>query len=205
MKRAGIRKAPDFGGLVMVGTSDAGAAEDGRGSVTGPGSPPEQRTASEGFAGTERLREGERRSLGADLSTGGQGSFTVLERQACLNLLATRDIGRVAFTIDGDAAPTVLPINYSLINDTIVFRSTLAGTIMRYARGYAAFQVDHLDEERREGWSVLCSGRCRWVRDDGELERIPQGRMPQPWAAGPRDQVLKIVPARISGREIHRS
>ncbi|HJE57643.1 MAG TPA: pyridoxamine 5'-phosphate oxidase family protein [Nocardiopsis listeri] len=190
----------------MVGTSDAGASASGRGgSVTGPGSPPEQRTASEEFAGTERLQEGERRSLGADLATGGQVSFTTLERQTCLNLLATRDIGRVAFTIDGDAAPTVLPVNYSLVNDTIVFRSTLAGTIMRYARGYAAFQVDHLDEERREGWSVLCSGRCRWVRDDGELERIPQGRMPQPWAAGPRDQVLKIVPARISGREIHRS
>lgn len=203
MKRADARKVPDFGGLVVVGTSDAGASRSGR--DTGPGSPPEQRTASEEFAGTERLHEGERRSLGADLSTGGQVSFTVLERQTCLNLLATRDIGRVAFTIDGDAAPTVLPVNYALLNDTIVFRSTLAGSIMRYARGYAAFQVDHLDEERREGWSVLCSGRCRWVRDDGELERVPQGRMPRPWAAGPRDQVLKIVPARISGREIQRA
>ena len=142
--------------------------------------------------------------MGAD-PVDDQGSrLTVLDRQSCLELLATRDIGRVAFTIDGDAAPTVLPVNFALVNDTIVFRSTLAGSIMRYARGYAAFQVDHLDEERREGWSVLSSGRCRWVRDAGELERIPQGRLPRPWAEGPRDQVLKLVPARLSGRRLHR-
>lgn len=175
----------------MRGTSGADASASGRAPGTGPTPFPEQRGASEEFAGTDPTADGQVRS-------------TVLERQACLHLLATRDIGRVAFTIDGDAAPTVLPVNYALIGDTIVFRSTLAGTIMRYARGHAAFQVDHLDEERRQGWSVLCSGRCRWVRHEGELERIPQGRMPRPWAAGARDQVLKIVPARVSGREIHR-
>lgn len=175
----------------MVGTSGADASAHGRDPEVGPTPTPERRRASEEFAGP-------------DPATDDQGSSTVLERQACLNLLATRDIGRVAFTVDGDAAPTVLPVNYLLLNDTIVFRSTLAGTIMRYARGYTAFQVDRLDEEHRVGWSVLCSGRCRWVRHDGELGRIPQGRMPQPWVAGPRDQVLKLVPARISGREIHR-
>lgn len=142
--------------------------------------------------------------VGADLADNDQSSFSVLERQTCFNLMATRDIGRVAFTIEGDAAPTVLPLNYVLVNDIIVFRSTLAGTIMRYARGYAAFQVDHFDEERREGWSVLVSGRCRWVRDSGELERVPQGRLPRPWAEGPRDQVLKITPSRVTGRQIHR-
>ncbi len=139
-----------------------------------------------------------------DLDEGERAGLSVLDREACLELLATRDIGRVAFTIDGDAAPTVLPVNYALVHDTIVFRSTLAGSIMRYARGYAAFQVDRLDEERRDGWSVLASGRCRWVRDPGELERIPQGRLPRPWAEGPRDQVLKLTPARLTGRRLHR-
>lgn len=139
-----------------------------------------------------------------DLDEGERARLSVLNRETCLELLATRDIGRVAFTIDGDAAPTVLPVNYALVHDTIVFRSTLAGSIMRYARGYAAFQVDRLDEERRDGWSVLASGRCRWVRDAGELERIPQGRLPRPWAEGPRDQVLKLTPARLTGRRLHR-
>lgn len=170
----------------------------------GPASPPEQRETAEGFSGTDRLGEEDRLRLGADLVDDQRSRLIELDRQTCLDLLATRDIGRVAFTIDGDAAPTVLPVNYTLVNDTIVFRSTLAGSIMRYARGYAAFQVDRLDEERREGWSVLCSGRCRWVRDAGELERLPQGRLPLPWAEGPRDQVLKLTPARLSGRRLQR-
>lgn len=189
----------------MVETSNADAPGRGPGSVAEPSQPPEQRSVSDGLGGTARLGEGDRLLAGTDLADDHKSSFTVLDRQTCFNLMGTRDIGRVAFTIEGDAAPTVLPLNYVLINDTIVFRSTLAGTIMRYARGYAAFQVDHLDEERREGWSVLASGRCRWVRDASELERIPQGRLPQPWAEGPRDQVLKITPARVTGRDIHRS
>jgi len=142
-------------------------------------------------------------TVGTDLADEQHSAFTVLERQTCFNLLASHDIGRVAFTIEGDAAPTVLPVNYAMVHDTIVFRSTLAGTIMRHARGHAAFQIDHFDEERREGWSVLASGRCRWVRDQSELERIPQGRLPEPWAAGPRDQVLRITPGRVTGRDIH--
>lgn len=169
----------------------------------GPASPPEPREGSEGFSGTDRSKE-DPLPAQEDLEEGERARLFVLDRETCLELLATRDIGRVAFTMDGDAAPTVLPVNYKLVHDTIVFRSTLAGSIMRYARGYAAFQVDRLDEEQRDGWSVLASGRCRWVRDSGELERIPQGRLPRPWAEGPRDQVLKLTPARLSGRRLQR-
>ncbi|MBQ1079692.1 MULTISPECIES: pyridoxamine 5'-phosphate oxidase family protein [unclassified Nocardiopsis] len=184
----------------MTGTGDTDASAQERSWVAGQASPPEQRSAEEG---TERLSGTNQLTTGADLADDQHSAFTVLERQTCFNLLATRDLGRVAFTIEGDAAPTVLPVNYAMVDDTIVLRSTLAGTIMRHARGYAAFQIDHFDEDRREGWSVLASGRCRWVRDPAELERIPQGRLPQPWAEGPRDQVLKITPGRVTGREVH--
>ncbi|GAA0984316.1 pyridoxamine 5'-phosphate oxidase family protein [Nocardiopsis tropica] len=188
----------------MDGSHGAGAPDQDRGTVAGAAAPPAQREADD-YAGTDRLAEEQELMEGADVAEGDDGaSFTVLERQTCLNLLGTRDIGRVAFTIDGDAAPTVLPVNYALFNDTVVFRTTLAGTVMRYARGHAAFQVDLFDEERRDGWSVLASGRCRWVRDAEELARIPRGRLPLPWAAGERDQVLKLVPGRVSGRRVHR-
>ena len=187
----------------MAGTSGAGSAGEGD-TTTEFSAPPEQRTASDDFAGTRQLSETDALLKGTDVADSDEASFTVLERRTCLNLLAGQDIGRVAFTIEGDAAPTVLPVNYVLTHDTIVFRSSLAGTIMRYARGHASFQVDHFDKERREGWSVLVTGRCRWVRDEDELARIPQGRLPRPWAAGDRDQVLKILPGRVSGRQISR-
>ncbi|MBB6119861.1 pyridoxamine 5'-phosphate oxidase family protein [Nocardiopsis algeriensis] len=173
---------------------------------TAAGRAPEQRAGDDDFAGTRRLSEDEEAQMGTDVIGGDRkANFSVLDRSACFELLGSRDIGRVAFTIDGDAAPTVLPVNYALLNDVIVFRSTLAGTIMRYARGHAAFQVDLFDDERREGWSVLATGHCRWVRDANELARIPQGRLPQPWAEGSRDQVLKITPGRVTGRRISRT
>ncbi|MCY9783552.1 pyridoxamine 5'-phosphate oxidase family protein [Nocardiopsis sp. EMB25] len=190
----------------MDGTSAGGAGARERGTATTSASPPGQRQSDDVMEGSSRLDEKSELLAGADLAEGNaKASFTVLERETCLNLLAEHSVGRVAFTIEGDAAPTILPVNYLMTNDTIVFRSTLAGTIMRHGRGYASFQVDQFDEERREGWSVLVSGRCRWIRDPGELSRLPQGRMPQPWAAGPRDEVLKITPARVSGRRISRS
>jgi len=195
----------DFGEPVMERSHGAGAPGRDREPVAEAAPPPAQRTSDE-YAGTDRLADDQELMEGADVIEGDdRASFTVLERQTCFNLMGTRDIGRVAFTIDGDAAPTVLPVNYALLDDTVVFRSTLAGTVMRYARGHAAFQVDLFDEERREGWSVLASGRCRWVRDTDELARIPQGRLPVPWAAGDRDQVLKLIPGRITGRRIHRT
>lgn len=183
----------------MAESSSSGAPW-GTGSIEEAGPTPEPR----GVPGTEQPSDDEALLVGTDIADD-SAAFTVLGRESCLALIGTRDIGRVAFTMEGDAAPTVLPVNYALMNDTIVFRTNLAGSIMRHARGYAAFQVDHLDEERREGWSVLASGRCRWIRDPGELSRIPQGRLPVPWASGGRDQVLKITPGRLTGRRINRS
>ncbi len=193
-------------GLVMAGTEGTDPAGRQPVSVTEPTAPPEQREAADEYAGTRSLAEEQELMEGADIIEGDPNArLTVLERQTCLNLLAALDIGRVAFTITGDAAPTVLPVNYSVVDGNIVFRSTLAGDIMRHSRGYASFQVDSFDHERREGWSVLASGRCEWIHDHDELARIPQGRLPQPWAEGARDQVLRITPGRLSGRRISRN
>lgn len=182
----------------MAGPSSSSASWKA-GPVGGTGPAPEPR----GVPRTEQFGEDGTLSVGTDVADD-EAAFTALGRESCLSLLGTRGIGRVAFTMEGDAAPTVLPVNYALLNDTIVFRTKLAGSIMRHARGYASFQVDHLDEERREGWSVLASGRCRRVPDAGELSRIPQGRLPVPWASGDRDQVLKLTPGRMAGRRIRR-
>lgn len=187
----------------MTGSEGTGSTGPRPAPVREPAAPPEPRGASDEYAGTGRLSDEQQLLEGVDVVEGDDNaSFTVLERRTCLALLATRDIGRVAFTITGDAAPTVIPVNFTMVDGEIVFRSNLAGAIMRHARGYASFQVDRLDEERREGWSVLASGRCEWIRDAEELARIPQGRLPVPWAEGERDQVLRITPGRLSGRRI---
>lgn len=52
-------------------------------------------------------------------------TFEVLSPNDCLNLLATVSVGRVGVTID--ALPVVLPVNFSLLDRAVVFR-TVPGT-----------------------------------------------------------------------------
>lgn len=125
-----------------------------------------------------------------------------LDQDTCMHLISPGGVGRVAFWVDGDAAPTVMPVNYTVLHGTIVFRTALAGTIMRYSRGYATFEVDRIDDAMREGWSVMAMGRSRWVRDPLELKMLESSATPQPWAGGDRNSYIKISPTRITGRRI---
>src|SRR5690606_12053633 len=86
-----------------------------------------------------------------------------LDREECMRLIAPGGIGRVAF--NGSHGPTILPVNYKLHNGAIVFRTARGGPMDRDLRTgvtgveiVVGFQVDRIDEARREGWSVLVQG-----------------------------------------------
>src|ERR1700739_3736503 len=67
-----------------------------------------------------------------------------LERDECLRLLATAEIGRVI--ISTGALPAALPVNFFLDGDAIIFR-TAPGTKLSAACDHAvvAFEVDSID------------------------------------------------------------
>jgi uncharacterized protein len=51
------------------------------------------------------------------------------------------------------------------------------------------------------GWSVLAVGTARPITDGDELARAE--RLPlSPWADGARDTFIRLVGARITGREL---
>ncbi|WP_030607571.1 DUF1918 domain-containing protein [Streptomyces sclerotialus] len=119
--------------------------------------------------------------------------------EECLRLVASHGVGRLALsTADG---PQVLPVNYTLIDDTVVYR-TAPGTVTATAVGkLAAFQVDHIDEAMSQGWSVLMVGPARLVTGPAADELT--ARAPSlPWAGGDRPLWVSIRPLRISGRRI---
>ncbi|MDQ4096536.1 MAG: pyridoxamine 5'-phosphate oxidase family protein [Actinomycetota bacterium] len=132
-----------------------------------------------------------------DVSTG----IEFLDREQCLRLLATDDVGRLAIIAGG--APVMFPVNYALDGDAIVFR-TDPGTKSDFGpRAPACFEVDCLDRAQRAGWSVVVSGRLEEVtRYDevtlGRLRKLPLA----PWAGGPRAHWLRLVPERITGRRV---
>lgn len=122
----------------------------------------------------------------------------VLSPAECMRLLSTEQLGRVGVSFG--ALPAILPVNYTLLGDDIVFRSSpgtkltaaLAGTVV-------AFEVDTVEPDHTTAWSVMVVGRSEWLADGAALnqaERLPLN----PWAPGPHDYFVRISPQHVSGR-----
>jgi len=97
----------------------------------------------------------------------------------CWERLSTHGVGRLGLiTAEG---VTILPVNYSVVDRVIVFRTapdSLPGTV---PGEQVAFEADHMDEVLRHGWSVLVRGLA------GEVTRYggwPSGRTANPGPAG---------------------
>jgi nitroimidazol reductase NimA-like FMN-containing flavoprotein (pyridoxamine 5'-phosphate oxidase superfamily) len=83
-----------------------------------------------------------------------------LTEAECMCFLAGESIGRVVYT-DG-VLPTAFPVNYRLLNRSIVFRTKpTARVLMAGPDLYVSFEIDRFDELTHTGWSVLVTGRCR--------------------------------------------
>lgn len=121
-----------------------------------------------------------------------------LDRATCLALLATQAIGRVAIARPG-LAPHVVPVNYALLGDSIVFR-TAPGTKLEWlVTEPVSFEVDTFDLERRTGWSVVVQGLAYEASDrEMEIEDIRVDsfvdRQNSRWA--------RLQPQSITGRRI---
>lgn len=119
----------------------------------------------------------------------------------CADLLTTQEVGRVAVcTSDG---PRIVPVNYVVIDDSVVFRTTPYSVIgMHSWNSQMAFEVDEIDTEQQSGWSVVATGRGTVVEDDVELRRIQSGHQPRPWAGGQRWLFVRLRWDDLTGRRI---
>jgi nitroimidazol reductase NimA-like FMN-containing flavoprotein (pyridoxamine 5'-phosphate oxidase superfamily) len=121
-----------------------------------------------------------------------------LPREECLELLGRQLIGRVAVA-DFNAAPLIVPVNYVLDGDAVVFRTDY-GSKFRMAvlrETPVSFEIDGVDPERRSGWSVLVHGAAVEV-PEGDLHRL---RL-QPWAPGKKSHWVRIAFESVTGRRI---
>ena len=101
----------------------------------------------------------------------------------CRELLAAGVFGRVG--VCTPQKPVILPVNYSVVGESIIFRTSPYGVVANHDWGSAiAFEVDYVDYADHKGWSVLATGRGDRVEDPEELARIKRTWDPQPWAGG---------------------
>jgi len=130
----------------------------------------------------------------------GQPVLQTLTAAECCDLLSPGGVGRVAFTTaDG---PVVLPVNYAMAGQTVIFRTAPDTLLAGYLDAPAGFEVDRLDEALSQGWSVLVTGRAVRVTSEAEVRHLEHHAGVRPWAGGARDVYVRIIPRKITGRRI---
>ncbi|MGW7403029.1 pyridoxamine 5'-phosphate oxidase family protein [Streptomyces sp. NPDC054833] len=123
-----------------------------------------------------------------------------LSPDECRARLSTHGIGRIAVTTpDG---PAVVPVNYVVVDDVIVFRTAPDSVPAAAVGKEVAFEVDHVDDALSRGWSVLAVGPAQVVTDPGTVRRLSESACTDSWAGGRRDMWVSIQPARLTGRRI---
>ena len=123
-------------------------------------------------------------------------SLQHIPRDECLKLLASLPVGRLAIASPG-APPLVVPVNYVLDGEIVVFRSDPGEKVLLLRGSPVSFQIDQIDASSRTGWSVLVQG-VAYEATPREVEHL---RI-EPWAPGEKSHWVRIVPASITGRRI---
>ncbi|GGU91596.1 hypothetical protein GCM10010211_67980 [Streptomyces albospinus] len=118
----------------------------------------------------------------------------------CRELLSTHGIGRVAVTIND--APAVFPVNYTVVDDVIAYRTHADSGPAAAAGHEAALEVDHIDDAFSQGWSVLAVGPAEVVTGFYASRKFEEQAYTAPWVGGGRYQWIALRPTRLSGRRI---
>ncbi|GAA1880051.1 pyridoxamine 5'-phosphate oxidase family protein [Streptantibioticus ferralitis] len=123
-----------------------------------------------------------------------------LSEHECWERLGTHGIGRLG--LSSGTGPMVLPVNFLVDARTIVYRTDPEGAAAVAAGDQLAFETDHIDEQLRNGWSVLITGTADHIIDPDIVHALADRPGARPWAGGRRDLWIRIVPSEVSGRLI---
>jgi nitroimidazol reductase NimA-like FMN-containing flavoprotein (pyridoxamine 5'-phosphate oxidase superfamily) len=126
-----------------------------------------------------------------------------LEEDVCLRLLTGCTFGRVAFD-DPRVGLTVLPVNFVMSDDAVVFRVQVGSALDTVGKGSpVAFEADHVDTVAESGWSVLVRGTATHIRGRKRVAALADTTV-HPWAPGRRDRWIEIRPQLTTGRIVKR-
>jgi len=127
------------------------------------------------------------------------GTLVDLTPDECERLLGTHVVGRIAW--NGPTAPTVLPVNFVVVDSEIWFRTTARSSLSREVDDLpVTFQVDEVDEFTRSGWSVQVHGTAHVVYDAARLPRTWPGI--ETWPAGAHALHVVVERREITGRRL---
>ena len=130
-------------------------------------------------------------------------SFETLDEQQCQQLLASKDIGRIAFSVHGE--PEVFPVNYAADGSTVVFRTGEGTKLQLAVMLRVAFEVDEWDPVNGVGWSVVIKGVAEEITSGIDpFAMALRSRRVVPLAPGVREYWIAVYPGEITGRRFQR-
>jgi nitroimidazol reductase NimA-like FMN-containing flavoprotein (pyridoxamine 5'-phosphate oxidase superfamily) len=122
----------------------------------------------------------------------------VLDEAESMRMLGSARWGRCAWS--APEGPRILPVNYSVLDGSVLLRTGLYGSLADAATGNAvALEADELDDRLSSGWSVVVLGRAEQIEDPATIASLFR-RMREPWAPGSRPVLVRIVPSQVTGR-----
>jgi uncharacterized protein len=126
-----------------------------------------------------------------------------LVRSECITRLRQASLGRLAFLTDG--WPVVVPVNYVLDGETIVFRTDPGAKLDAVlCSPRVAFEVDSFDALYTSGWSVLVHGIAKEVAGE-ERDRLAATIRLRSWAGGPKSHWIRVPMLQVTGRALPRA
>jgi hypothetical protein len=124
-----------------------------------------------------------------------------LTEDECVRYLRGALVGRLAVVVDEH--PVIVPVNYRLV-ETVGLRwlaiRTRPGGLVAHGTPNVAFEIDGVDDVRRQGWSVLVRGTLLPV--DPDAADFREHFDSNPWLEE-RDAWYIIEPFSLTGRQLH--
>lgn len=122
-----------------------------------------------------------------------------LSRDECLQMLQAHSVGRIAVT--HQALPVIIPVNYVVDGNTIVFRTRREGILGRACRSaVVAFEIDDIADDGQSGSSVVVVGVADLLDSSEQLRLLHSG--PASALADQADQFVRITPGTVTGRQV---
>lgn len=129
-------------------------------------------------------------------------SLVSIPSEECYHLLGSKQFGRLGLIIDN--YPVIIPVNYAMDQGVIVVRSLPGSKLSDLDHANVTFEVDSVDEDGHNGWSVLVRGQAEKVTGSHSAYIVEHTEATGllPWAPGENFRWVRIIPHGISGRRL---
>jgi len=132
------------------------------------------------------------------MTTDNDDPIEMLSDDECWALLEDEKLGRLAVSVRGE--PDIFPINYAVMNHSIVVRTTAGSKLVSLLLNAAvAFEIDGWRAEDNVAWSVVAKGLARAVQPGALADEIADLPL-VPWNTSPKNHLVIIEVTDVSGR-----